>query len=218
MQQRYPMTCSACGRSGTEDDGIEIGGECIEEDCDGTILSSVAMLVDRICEALVDDKDEYALDDTRALRLRIEPDDISPMDLWQPECYGKIAPVEWSRWENKQLPRPDGFDGRARKIETRDGGWWWQPPVDVSDEHVPLLMSLVTSVIREGFWSIGVELIDGNDAYRRGIVTHAAWVGGIEPMQGYGNDERAVASRAYYAEMIREQVEELLAQIEGEES
>lgn len=33
----YPLTCDTCGTSGTVDDGIEIGGPCQYEECDGTI-------------------------------------------------------------------------------------------------------------------------------------------------------------------------------------
>lgn len=33
----YPFHCPTCGRSGTEDDGCELGGECPDEDCDGHI-------------------------------------------------------------------------------------------------------------------------------------------------------------------------------------
>lgn len=33
----YPFYCPECGRSGTEDDGCEIGGECPDEGCPGYI-------------------------------------------------------------------------------------------------------------------------------------------------------------------------------------
>ena len=208
--ENHPMVCDTCGTIGTEDDGIEVGGECAHDDCNGTIRST---LIDRICEALTDDGDEYALDDARTLRLKIEPEyEIHPMDMWSDDCYGKVAPVEWSRWERKQMPRPDGFDGRARKLygSTQGECYWWQPPADVGDERLPELQSLVHDILTMGFYSIGIELIEGHDAYRRDIVREAVWLGGVEPLQ---NDE---SSKGYYAEIIREQVEELLAIIEGE--
>lgn len=36
----YPFHCPTCGRSGTEDDGCVEGGECPDEDCDGTIVAT----------------------------------------------------------------------------------------------------------------------------------------------------------------------------------
>lgn len=33
------MQCSHCGRIGSDDDGIELGGECQDEECPGTILA-----------------------------------------------------------------------------------------------------------------------------------------------------------------------------------
>lgn len=34
---RYPYRCMGCGKVGTEDDMLELGGECPDEDCDGII-------------------------------------------------------------------------------------------------------------------------------------------------------------------------------------
>lgn len=34
---RYPYLCMGCGKVGTEDDMLELGGECPDEDCDGII-------------------------------------------------------------------------------------------------------------------------------------------------------------------------------------
>lgn len=36
----YPLECRRCGRSGTTDDAIEIGGPCQDEECSGTIQAS----------------------------------------------------------------------------------------------------------------------------------------------------------------------------------
>ena len=171
-------------------------------------------LVDRICEALTDDGDEYALDDARTLRLKIEPDDISPLDIWSDDCYGKIESIDTYRSMRfgERVQRPSGFNGRARKLVGSVQGeyYWWQPPADVTDEHLPALQRLVESIVQEGFYSIGIELVDGHDAYRRDIVREAVWLGGIEPRQGnMFNGE----PRDYYADIIREQVEEMLHQI-----
>lgn len=35
----YTMQCDTCGTIGTEDDLIEVGGECAHEWCDGTIVA-----------------------------------------------------------------------------------------------------------------------------------------------------------------------------------
>ncbi len=170
-------------------------------------------LLDRICEALTDDGDEYALSDHQMLRLKIEQDESS-VDMWSDDCYGNLALVEWPRHGGHEKPRPEGFNGRARKIQAnRSDAYWWQPPADVNDAHVGDLMQLVTSIVREGFYSVGVELMDGTDAYGRSIVTHAQWLSGIEPMAGTWEQERYAASRAYYNDTIREQVVELLNEI-----
>lgn len=36
----YPLECRTCGRSGSTDDAIEIGGPCQDEECEGTIVAS----------------------------------------------------------------------------------------------------------------------------------------------------------------------------------
>lgn len=45
MSAPYPYTCTACGRSGTRDDGISgIGDDCPDEDCPGTITMDSAII------------------------------------------------------------------------------------------------------------------------------------------------------------------------------
>lgn len=41
----YPLECETCGRSGTVDDAIEIGGPC-QEPCTGTLKASAASIAE----------------------------------------------------------------------------------------------------------------------------------------------------------------------------
>lgn len=55
-------------------------------------------------------------------------------------------------------PRPSHFDGRARVLRPRDNGArigqdvWWQPPADVSDDHLPDLERAVRAYAETGDW------------------------------------------------------------------
>lgn len=52
--------------------------------------------------------------------------------------------------------RPDGFDGAARKLTTRDGYVWWQPPADVTGDHLAQLEERVRAYFTEQWWHVGV--------------------------------------------------------------
>jgi hypothetical protein len=45
----YPLQCKTCGCVGTEDDGIELGGECVTENCSGTVVRTLACDMDHDC-------------------------------------------------------------------------------------------------------------------------------------------------------------------------
>lgn len=164
--------------------------------------------------SLTDDGDTIELGDGRTLRLRIENDDTPVMDQWSDDCYGR---VEWidphaiARWQDRTgnyngAPRPAGFDGNAEKLHLSlppNGSsdyYWWQPPADVprTSEHFRTMRAAVEELLTWGYYSVGVELLDGTDAYGRPIVANAAWLGGIEPNYG-----------SYLAEVISDLVAEL---------
>lgn len=149
--------------------------------------------LDTMADELTDDGDTVHLseyegfsdDDTRILRLRLEPDDMTIMDeagegVW---C-GRLA------WDDRNVNdygwrrRPDGFDGRAEVIY-RDRGdrMWWQVPDDIapgSEAHASLRRTIL-DIIEYGYHIAIIELLDGTDAYGRPIVRQVESLGGIEP-------------------------------------
>lgn len=54
----YRFCCTECGRVGTEDDGCELGGECPDEDCDGTIVANY-----HLSDDVDEEPDPYAIVD-----------------------------------------------------------------------------------------------------------------------------------------------------------
>lgn len=57
----YPMTCDTCGRSGTEDDGCELFGECPDESCDGVVRGTRQFVTIQIeFESTTSDSNEFA--------------------------------------------------------------------------------------------------------------------------------------------------------------
>lgn len=166
---------------------------------------NVEELAQEIAAEVVDNGDTWCFEGTsHALRLKIESDQDYNLD-YADDCYGTLAPVERSRWEERERPRPDGFNGRARKITGNVQGdyYWWQPPAGVDHEHLLTLLELVRAIVAEGFYSIGVELLSGDDAYHQPIVIAAEWLGGVEPAIG-------AEGASYYREIVREQIVELL--------
>lgn len=132
--------------------------------------------------ALTDDGSTFELPDGRTLRLTITPDDIDPFA--EHDCYGRVAPVRPDRHTVYAATRPDGFDGNAEKLWSRDA-YWWQPPTDAPRRDDPAfgkLRALVRDVLNYGMCVVTVELLDGADAYGRPIVRDVASLGAVEPM------------------------------------
>lgn len=161
-----------------------------------------------LADALADltqDGDTIEMGDGRTLRLRIEQDECQVSDLWPDDCYGAVAYAENSPSGYRDYPRdrPEGFDGNAEKLHVGRGydAWWWQPPADIrrGTDTFTMQRRLVSDLLEYGFYSVGIELLDGTDAYRRPIVANAAWLGGIEPNP----------SASYLAEVISDLVAEL---------
>jgi len=147
---------------------------------------------------LIDDGDICILDDGRALRLCIEPDEW--MDLADfGDCYGFTAWTEKDRCTGRDKPRPDLFDGRAQKLRLRDGSLWWQPPADVED--VSALRRLVLDILEYGMSLYRLELCEGFDAYGKLIVRNYATLGCVEPF----------TDGDYHAQIVEDLAAELLS-------
>jgi hypothetical protein len=58
------------------------------------------------------------------------------------DCFGTFADV-------RGQVRPKGFDGAARKVRTRGGLLWWQPPADLKGD--PKNLAKLESRVREYF-------------------------------------------------------------------
>lgn len=110
---------------------------------------------------LTEHGDILELDDSRRLRLLIEPDDISPMaHINDCDAYGKVAWVERSRDLIWSAPRPEGFDGSASKLWTATGDqFWWQPYRDGKDvADTPEQRQLIRDLMSWGFSYVAVVL------------------------------------------------------------
>lgn len=134
---------------------------------------------------LSDDGDVIDLEGGRKLRLRVEADDMPSMPLQDHgDCWGKTSQYVYDYRNGRSEPRPEGFNGNAEKIQVGRGEWaWWQPPDDVKrgTPEFRKLRDSVRDLCEFGFRSVGLELLEGEDAYYRPIVRDAEWLGGIEP-------------------------------------
>jgi len=92
------------------------------------------------------------------VRAKIEPDCDSNLED-SGDWYGRI---EWDRTPryNTQPQRPASMNGAARKIQTRDGATWWQPPADVVKDADSLakLEARVRGYFGEQWSYVGVVL------------------------------------------------------------
>jgi hypothetical protein len=165
------------------------------------------------------DKESITLPDGRTLRLRQEPDDFASIDDFV-DCYGRIVPIQ----RHREFPtRPDGFDGFARKIRTRDGVYWWQPPDDLRTAkrepmyveaadgsihrhplavHDPIrtAQQAILDILEHGFVNVGVEVLSDCGSCHRPQVMDSAWIGGVE----------AVMSREYTLDLLRDLLDQVL--------
>lgn len=137
-----------------------------------------------ILEELTDDGDTFELSDGRTLRLRIEPDAGTTINDF--DCYGKMSKYAFDYVHDAHAPRPDGFNGNAEKIQVDRGYWvWWQPPDDIprSSEQFSEFRRMVRDLLEIGFYQVGLELLDGTDAYGRPIVVKQEWLGGVDSIE-----------------------------------
>jgi hypothetical protein len=128
---------------------------------------------------LREDGDFIGLGDGRALRLRIEPDDVNPFD--DDEFFGRIGwPV---RDDGGRDRRPQGFDGNAEKVTINRDAAWWQPPADApkrSDPEFAKLRRHAIDLAEYGYSIVTLELLGGEDGYGRPIVLEVASLGAVD--------------------------------------
>lgn len=154
---------------------------------------------------------EYDPCDGRGIRVKLEPTDI-PADEQINDCdvYGQVAPVEHARYRTGpgrgELSRPEGFDGAARKLHGRTWDYWWQPhPTTVAQgpDAIRQAAGEVTDLLEYGFTYLGLEILEGEDAYGRPIVQAFTGLGGCD-YTIYAPD------RAYLATVIADCLSDLL--------
>lgn len=121
------------------------------------------------------------LPDGMTLRLRDEPDEFCTINEFS-DCYGKVVFRDRNRYSGHGQNRPDDFDGRAEVVRTFSDEFWWQPPSDVTKEHLPTLRNTVREILDWGFKTLVLEICEDTDAYGKSIVRDYTMLGGIEPM------------------------------------
>lgn len=148
---------------------------------------TVDLWVDELWDGMIGyslDSATYELSDGRQIKLEIVQDDIG---LEEFDFYGEIKPYTQNVYTGRSA-RPDGFNGAARKIDTRDGFVWWQPPADVlnSPETVETLRKLVQGWYHEDWYYVGIVVQIDNACFKCGKLSNAgmASLWGIESNSG----------------------------------
>jgi hypothetical protein len=189
--------------------------------------------IDAIAADLTEDGDSYTTADTTQLevdtwtfRLRIEPDDLGVGDIEDPEVFGRYEYGEYGRYGRD---RPAGFTGAAVKIPSdsdQGGFYWYEPPMDFRrfkgsgfatieewEKAKELNLRYVRNLLSWGYIQIGIEVTNIRaDGYRR---EWSQWFGGIESGTGLWGEELA-RHNDYVAATVKEQLGEVIAQIEQE--
>ena len=131
-------------------------------------------------------------------RAKIEPDeDTSIFD--DGDWYGNLAWVIADRWTGHAEPRPTGFDGRARKLQTRGGDpIWWQPPADVPADSLDAMASNILEILEYGYHGLILERCEGTDHYGDPIVRDSASLWG---MAGYEREGLAFVIADLFGEV-----------------
>lgn len=153
---------------------------------------------DEITAALSDDGDRVEIDG-RVWTLKLEPDqDTSIMDGDAGDWFGELA---WDGPRNAYgwPTRPDGMDGRARKLtRDRDAAIWWQPPADVTEPDLLRTMARqIRDILEYGYTVVVLETSDGRSVA----------IGGVEPF----------ADRDYMADIVGSLVDEIAYEIARDE-
>jgi hypothetical protein len=147
-----------------------------------TLLSNseLATITDRDLATLLVNDQKVELSGGRFVRLVIEHDDeysIADDGDW----FGKVEST-WRFSGRAHQPRPEGFDGSARKIHVGGDTYWWQPPTDVLGDKDALrkLTTAVHDALLHGYFIVKVEAWNGTDAYGRPVITDYATLGAVD--------------------------------------
>lgn len=127
---------------------------------------------------LTDDGDVFELAGGRSLRLRIDTDQDTEINDY--DCYGKI---EWIARGHYQDPRPEGFDGRARKLWGSSHPFWWQPWEGATEAQIAEAAPSIRELAEYGFKLVGLELretLRDSRGTEHTTVVDTAWIGGVD--------------------------------------
>ena len=146
-----------------------------------------------------------ALADGRTLVMVMDYDDANPMDdMGEGFWTGRVEFGIRSRTTGYDH-RPDGMDGRARKLQTRDGDpIWWQVPDDVPADAIPTMARNIADLLEYGYLAVGVKLretVTDSSGGAHTVTVREAWLGGIEPFP----------DTEYLADMAADLIAEVLA-------
>ena len=127
------------------------------------------------------------LPDGRHLTLSLEVDEWSdPLDdMGDGTWTGRVEFGIRDRWTGRDR-RPDGMDGRARKLRVGRGGdpVWWQVPADVPDESIPAMGAAISDLLEYGYLTATVHLwetVTDSRGKPHTVEVASASLGGIEP-------------------------------------
>lgn len=146
------------------------------------------------------ESETFDLDGTYEVRVTAEYDsDYSINDY---DSDGKVS--EYSYSYGDRTPRPQGFTGRARKIETDRSSWvWWEPYEELTEAQIVAEMPRIRDLVESGFTLLHVELLSQVADQFGGLHTVTVddtWMGGNA--WGYSDTE-------YQNEVIGDMLEEI---------
>lgn len=121
------------------------------------------------------------------------------------DCYGKVEWVRPNEYNGRQN-RPDGFDGRAEKINTQRDTYWWQPPADIPGWYTDptvrqSLRRTVTDILKWGFTSYTLRAERQCPCCDKWDEVGADYAGGYEPFMDTDDIADVIQSMAYEIEL-----------------
>lgn len=163
-------------------------------------------------------------DDLWTFTLHVDGDDLSYEDIEDPEVFGQVGWTPLWDEDGKRHDRPADFTGAAVKLHLGNNhpsnqNLWYEPPKELRkfkgsgfdtlegwNEAKALNLRYVTEILMWGYVHISVTLThERADGY-----THewrSPGLGGVE----------AMAEPSYIAEIARQEISEIMYQIEHEE-
>jgi hypothetical protein len=143
------------------------------------------------------------LDDHKWVTVKAEPDQDFWSDLFDADCYGKLARAERNRdyVGRYGTSRPPEFDGAAVLIKgdgrNLEGDYWWQPEFEAwgvsraewhaDPERRRREVGHITELLTLGFSLIAVELHQGCQECGTDLVVDSHVMGGFEPHMDHGH-------------------------------